>query len=236
MQFGDMNWMDVESYLQQDDRVIVVTGSCEQHAYLSLTTDVRIPLAVAEAAAQKDPVLIAPPVNLGVSAEYLAYPGTISLRPETFAMLMREVFANLIGQGFRGILVANGHGGNTSILRTLIAETTHQHADVRMRFYEWWRHDSVAQVARDAGLVRHHANWLQSFPFTRVTDDIPEGEKEPIDLPYGGSPEEYRAAMGDGSYGGHYWAPDEVTRRMFDVSVQAVLDELAALKGSSSAR
>ena len=50
MRFEELNWMDVERYLEQDDRLILVTGACEQHAYLSLLTDIKIPLAMADAA------------------------------------------------------------------------------------------------------------------------------------------------------------------------------------------
>ena len=72
MRFEDMNWMDVESYLKQDQRVMLVTGACEQHGYLSLTTDVRIPLALADAASQQTGVLVAPPVSFGLSPYFAA--------------------------------------------------------------------------------------------------------------------------------------------------------------------
>ena len=49
MRFEDLNWMDVQSYLEQDDRVMIVLGATEQHAYLSLLTDIKIPLAMADA-------------------------------------------------------------------------------------------------------------------------------------------------------------------------------------------
>jgi hypothetical protein len=39
MRFDDLNWQDVASYLEQNDRIILVTGSTEHHAFLSLTTD-----------------------------------------------------------------------------------------------------------------------------------------------------------------------------------------------------
>ena len=51
MQLADLNWMDVERYLEQDDRIILITGATEQHAYLSLLTDIRIPQAIANAIA-----------------------------------------------------------------------------------------------------------------------------------------------------------------------------------------
>ncbi len=43
MRIEDLNWMDVEEYLKHDDRLILVVGACEQHGYLSLLSDVKIP-------------------------------------------------------------------------------------------------------------------------------------------------------------------------------------------------
>ena len=36
MRMEELNWMDVEEYLKQENRVILVLGACEQHGYLSL--------------------------------------------------------------------------------------------------------------------------------------------------------------------------------------------------------
>ena len=67
MRFEDLNWMEMESYLHHDDRVILVTGACEQHAFLSLLTDIKIPLAIADAVSKKKGVVVAPPLNFGCS-------------------------------------------------------------------------------------------------------------------------------------------------------------------------
>lgn len=83
MNFADKNWMHVEKYLETDRRVILVLGACEQHGYLSLMTDTKIPNALAEAASVKSGVLVAPSVNFGCSPYFLDYPGTISLRLHT---------------------------------------------------------------------------------------------------------------------------------------------------------
>ena len=42
MRLEELNWMDVEAYLKGDDRIMLVIGSCEQHGYLSLLTDIKI--------------------------------------------------------------------------------------------------------------------------------------------------------------------------------------------------
>jgi len=57
MLFKNLSWMDVQRYLARDDRVIVITGSCEQHGYLSLLTDVSIPGEVARQACDKEEYL-----------------------------------------------------------------------------------------------------------------------------------------------------------------------------------
>src|SRR5664279_2864941 len=101
MRIEDLNWMDVESYLQHDDRLIIVLGACEEHGYLSLLTDVRIPLALADSASQKTGVLVAPPLNFGVSPYFRSYPGTISLRVSTFLDVVEDLVRSVHGAGFR---------------------------------------------------------------------------------------------------------------------------------------
>ena len=84
MRFEDLNWMDLEGYLKNDNRLMLVIGACEQHGYLSMLTDVKIPLAIADAASERTGVPVAPEINLGVSPYFIDYPGTISLRLQTF--------------------------------------------------------------------------------------------------------------------------------------------------------
>ena len=90
MRLEDLNWFDVESYLQHDDRLILVLGACEQHGYLSLLTDVKIPLTLADAASQQSGVLVAPALNFGASPYFLTYPGTLSLRVSTLLDLVED--------------------------------------------------------------------------------------------------------------------------------------------------
>src|SRR5574339_1139849 len=107
MRLEDLTWMDVEKYLQQDDRLMLVLGATEQHAYLSLLTDVKIPLALADAASQQTGVLVAPPLNFGVSPYFLAYPGTLSLRVSTLTAALEDIIRSAAGHGFRRILILN---------------------------------------------------------------------------------------------------------------------------------
>jgi len=228
MLLDDMNWMDVESYLKHDDRIVVITGACEQHGYVSLLADIRAPLAIAQAACRRQNVLIAPPLPYGISPYFTAYPGTVSLRPEVFAAVVREVLEGLLAQGFRRILVSNGHGGNTGVLVPLLVELGNAHPEAHFDLFQWWLNPAVEAVAREAGLIQRHANWSENFPFTQV-GSVPDGEKPLVDVPRTASASACRAILGDGSYGGPYQAPDEVMERLFDAAVEAMIGMIEAL-------
>ena len=213
MRLEDLNWMDVEEYLKQEDRLILVLGATEQHGYLSLLTDIRIPMALADAASQASGVLIAPPVNFGCSNYFLAYPGTLSLRVSTLIALMEDVVRSAYQSGFRRILLLNGHGGN-SPARTQLTEVANSLPDLQLRWYDWWLSHSVEAVGMKHNLKPSHANWLEAFPFT-IVSDLPEKPKVPPRVPGIMNAKTAREVYGDGSFGGSYQASEEVMHEIF---------------------
>lgn len=221
MRLEDLNWFDVEGYLQSDDRLLLVIGSCEQHGYLSLLTDVRIPLALADAASGRTGVLVAPPVNFGVSPYFLAYPGTLSLRASTLLDVVEDLARSAYGHGFRRILVLNGHGGNEGV-KARLYELANQLNGLQFRWYAWWQSHSVQEVARRHELKPGHGSWLENFPFTRVTD-LPAGEKVPPYVPGLMGAEQARQVYGDGSFGGPYMADEAIMEEIFAATLQDVL-------------
>jgi creatinine amidohydrolase len=224
MRLEDLNWMGVENYLKNDDRLMLVTGACEQHGYLSLLTDIRIPLALADAASQQTGVLVAPPLNFGVSPYFARYPGTISLRTETFLAVIGDIVRWVYGQGLRRLLFVNGHGGNTPAT-ALLSELVNDLPGLRVDWYSWWMASSVKAVAESAGLEGNHANWLEAFSFCRVAD-LPEGEKSTVTPAPFLNAEATRAHHGDGVFGGWYKADDAVMQRVFNAAVADVVAKL----------
>ncbi len=222
MYLENHNWMQVESYLEQDDRIILVLGACEQHGYLSLLTDVKIPLAMAEAVSEKTDVLIAPPLNFDCSPYFLDYPGTISLRLQTYLNVVEDIIRSLYGYGFRRIFILNGHGGNTPA-KTHLVETANQLPDLKMTWYAWWTTQTVADIAEKYGLDLKHASWLEAFEMTRIVD-LPQ-EKKPIPPSKSSSILNHldmRQAFGDGSFGGDYQVSDAVMQEIFDACVAEI--------------
>jgi creatinine amidohydrolase len=222
MRLEDLNWMDVEKYLAQDDRLMLVLGACEQHAYLSLLTDIRIPLALADSASQRTGVLVAPPLNFGVSPYFAAYPGTISLRVSTMIAAVEDIVRAVYAHGFRRILLVNGHGGNSPV-RNHLHEVNNSLPDLKLNWYEWWLSHSIEAVAQKHNLKPAHANWLEAFSFT-IVSDMPEGEKVPPRVPSSIlDAATARSVYGDGSFGGRYRAEDGIMREVMAAALEDIL-------------
>jgi creatinine amidohydrolase len=228
MRIEELNWMDVEEYLERDDRLMLVIGACEQHGYLSLLTDIKIPLALADAASARTGVLVAPPLNFGSSPYFLAYPGTFSLRLSTLMDAVEDLVRSAHGQGFKRILVLNGHGGNNGVKARLI-EVANELSGLKMEWYAWWQSHSVEAVAARHEIKPAHANWLEAFPFT-IVSELPEDDKTPPMVPSSlMNARTAREVYGDGSFGGRYRVPDEIMQEVFDAALQDILQLLKSL-------
>lgn len=221
MRFEDLNWMDVENYLKQDDRLLIVLGACEQHGYLSLLTDVRIPQTLADAASRQTGVLIAPPVNFGISPYFLQYPGTLSLRTSTLIQVIEDIIRSAAGVGFRRFLVLNGHGGNNATADHLV-EVANTLPNIKIAWYSWWESHSVAAVSMKHNLTIEHASWAEAFTFTRVTD-MPQESKLPVKTTGLLNAVETRKMYGDGMFGGPYQVSDEIMAEVFQAALDDVL-------------
>lgn len=221
MRFENLNWFDVENYLKKENRLILVLGSCEQHGYLSLATDVKIPLALADAASKQTGVLIAPTVNYGCAPYFVDYPGTLSIRATTLFDICEDLLRSAYQQGFRRFLILNGHGGN-SALTIRISEMLNELSGIQVRWYSWWLSNSVIDLAQKYKISPYHANWLEAFSFTRV-GELPSREKIPLEAPSLIDAKKAREIYGDGSFGGKYQVDDTIMLELFDTCLKDII-------------
>ena len=229
MRIGDMNWMQVEAYLERDDRAVLPLGSTEQHGHLRLTVDCILPERVAAEAAEPLGVPVFPVLAYGVTPYFAAYPGTISLRVSTHLAVVRDVLDGIAGSGFRRILVVNGHGGNGAV-HQLVPEWTADHPDCRLVVHDWWKAPKTWARVQEIDPVASHGSWMENFPWTRLPGvQMPAEQKPMTDLARVRSlaPAAVRDYLGDGNFGGFYQRSDEDVLSVWKVAVEetrAILD------------
>ena len=221
MKIADMNWMQVESYLQHDDRAVLPIGSIEQHAYLSLAVDAILAERVAVDAAEPLGVPVFPALPFGITPTFTAFPGTISLRVETMVRVVHDMLDSLDKAGFRRLLIVNGHGGNQPVAAA-IAEWMTEHPRTVVRLHNWWNAPKTLAFVRGIDPGSSHASWMENLPWTRLAGvEMPQARKAPIDyqryavLP----PAASRALVGDGNFGGDYERPDADVLAMWEIAV-----------------
>jgi creatinine amidohydrolase len=216
-----MNWSQVEAWLEHDDRAVLPLGSTEQHAGLSLSVDSILSTKVALDAAAPLGIPVFPAVPYGLTPYFLGYPGTISLRVETYARLSRDVLDSLAGSGFRRILIVNGHGGNQPAHAVAI-EWMAAHPGVQVKFHSWWNAPKTFAKVQEIDPVASHASWMENFPWTRLDGvAMPPEQKPMIDHAHMRllDPKGVRDYLGDGNFGGHYQRPDEDMLAIWQVAV-----------------
>ncbi len=226
MRVGERNWMQLEAYLEHDDRIVLPLGSVEQHGYLSLAVDQILSERVAVEAAEPLGVPVLPALPYGLTPYFAAYPGSPTLRAQTYVAVVAELLESLHGQGFRRVLLVNGHGGNDPGQR---AAEQHEalHAGAQARWHNWWNGPRTWEVVRWIDPEASHASWLENFPWTRLPGvELPAGRKAMADISTmrESDPREVRALIGDGSLGGLYARADEDVLRVWQAGVEEVRD------------
>ena len=221
MRVSEMNWSQVEAWLKQDDLAVLPLGSTEQHAGLSLSVDSILSEKVALDAAQPLGVPVFPVVPYGLTPYFLGYPGSVSLRIETYVRVVRDILDSLRGQGFRRILIVNGHGGNAPA-GALAIEWMADNPDCAVKFHNWWNAPKTFAQVQATDKMASHASWMENFAWTRLKGvDQPTQQKPMIetDRMRVMNPKEVRAYLGDGNFGGYYERPDDEMQAIWDIAV-----------------
>jgi creatinine amidohydrolase len=217
--------MQLEEYLQRDERIVLPIGSTEQHAYLSLGTDNILAERVSVEAAEPLGVPVLPVLPYGITPRFAAYPGSPTLRVETFVAVIIDLIDSLSGQGFRRILIVNGHGGNTPA-RSAAMQWGAKNTETRVRYHDWWDSPRVTDVLRSIDSEGSHASWMENFPWTRLPGVELPSERKPSSASPVHDPAELRSALGDGSFGGAYAHSDEDMLRVWETGVEEVRELL----------
>lgn len=230
MRVSERNWRQIEDYLATDDRAVLPLGSTEQHAGLSLSVDSILAERVAAEAAEPLGVPVFPVVPYGLTPYFTAFPGTITIRTRTYLALIRDILDGLAQQGFRRILIVNGHGGNRPA-GALAQEWMADHPGCAAKFHNWWNAPATWAKVQEIDSEASHASWMENFPWTRLPGVVQPTQRKPMvdfaRLEVLG-PKAQRDYLGDGNFGGHYQRDDAEMLALWQV---AVTETRALLEG-----
>jgi creatinine amidohydrolase len=110
----ELSWPAVAT-IANELPVVVPIAAIEQHGrHLPVFTDSMLLGEVVRRAALTlgDRVVWTPLLWLGNSHHHLDFAGTLSAAPRTYLDVLGDLINNLVGHGFRRIVLLNGHGGN----------------------------------------------------------------------------------------------------------------------------
>lgn len=123
MKFAELTAPSIRALDRDGVLVVAPIAACEQHAgHLPTFTDTILVSAVAEGAERElsDRILLLPTLWLGASEHHLSRGGTLTATLETYERMLVDLLAPIVREGFRRLLILNGHGGNTDPLRAAL--------------------------------------------------------------------------------------------------------------------
>jgi len=113
MQWENLTTPEFKEAVRETGVCVMALGVLEKHSeHLPVGTDMLIAHKVACLAAEKEPAVVFPPWYFGQIYEARHFPGALTIKPTLLLELLEAVFDEIGRNGFRKIVLFNGHGGN----------------------------------------------------------------------------------------------------------------------------
>ena len=166
-------WPEVAALAAAGAVLVVPIGATEQHGpHLPVTTDADLAVAVVEAAAATDPLLVsAPVVAYGSSGEHAGFAGTLSIGREVTESLLVELGRSATDT-FGHVVFACTHGGNAAPVRAALERLTAEGRPVTGWWPRWGGDLHAGRTETSLQLALHPG---------RVRADAPPGDTRGID-------------------------------------------------------
>ena len=109
---------ELKELIEKDYYAIIPVGACEQHGpHLPIGTDKFLAEFISKKIAEKIDSVVFPTLNFGYSWVWKELPGTMTLSQETFKNTLYELIVSVIEQGFKHVIIVNGHDSNNKAIR-----------------------------------------------------------------------------------------------------------------------
>lgn len=143
MLFSELSYEAINRQTKNDKVVVLPLGAIEQHGpHLAVSTDTSLVTKIAFQAekVRREDILLCPTLPFGSSHHHLHFGGTLSISITTYTQVVVELVESLLQNGFRRIVLLNGHGGNITPVRQALGvlsnkfDTTHK-ANIALATY-----------------------------------------------------------------------------------------------------
>lgn len=134
-----INWMEFkETVPSKIQTVLLPTGTLEPHGVINNGADNTAPTAMARDIARRTNAMIAPTLPYGITGSMADYPGAFQITEAAYRPFVKQILEGLAKNGFRNIIILNGHGGGqTAVLQSIAAEVSAER-HVRTLVINWW--------------------------------------------------------------------------------------------------
>jgi creatinine amidohydrolase len=134
-----INWMEFREVVpSRIQTVMLPTGTLEPHGVINNGADNTAPLAIARRIARRTNAMIAPVLPYGMTGSMEAYPGAFQITEAAYRPFVKQVLEGLAKNGFRNIIIVNGHGGAQTAVLTSVAAEVSAERKVRTLVVNWW--------------------------------------------------------------------------------------------------
>ena len=177
-----INWMEFKEVVPSKIKTVILpTGTLEPHGVINNGADNTAPFAMARTIARRTNAMIAPTLPYGITGSMEAYPGAFQITEAAYRPFVKQVLEGLAKNGFRNIIIMNGHGGGqTAVLQSVAAEVASEKR-VRTLVINWWSFasDETKEVFGEDG---GHAGWNETAFIQAIDPTLIHPERYKDDL------------------------------------------------------
>ena len=177
-----INWMEFREHVpSRVQTVLLPTGTLEPHGVANNGADNTAPLAIARQIARRTNAMIAPVLPYGMTGSLEAYPGAFQITEAAYRPFVKQILEGLAKNGFRNIVIINGHGGGQTAVLTSVAAEVAAERRVRTLVVNWWSYasDVTKQVFGEDG---GHAGWNETAFVQAIDPTLVHPERYRDDL------------------------------------------------------
>lgn len=216
------------------DMVILPTGAVEQHSlHMSINVDAVVADEIARAVSARTGVPMLPTLPYGHSSNHRGFPGTFSIKPETYMKVMEDLADWVWASGFRRLVFLNANLPNQYPLQCAIANIFMKYPEMYLRSLNWWEAtpEIRAAVTADESFGRIHANSAETSIMMYLRPHLVDLSKTYM-MPGRGQRLFFHYPHICVSHTGHQGDPRRATpeegKRIIDMVVNAVSEQIKA--------